>query len=286
MKKRDGFTGQTLIVIPPEFTESADELSKEFYFTDIGYFPRAKDHLVTRPEGSHSWIFIYCRTGRGWIKQNNTVKDISAHEAVLLEPEKEHSYGSAEKGGWEIYWFHFKGRLASHMAGRLSGTPHGSPWVLEAGKESLQLFSLISNSLSGGISPFAYELACSRFRHLAGSLKADRQSGSTGNQGVIKESIAFMETRLDSSMTLKELSCKAGMTPPYFCRLFKKTTGHSPLGHYNRMKVQKACTLLDITEMRIGDIAGLTGFEDPYYFSRIFKKVMGIPPRDYRRRQK
>ncbi len=95
-----------------------------------------------------------------------------------------------------------------------------------------------------------------------------------------------MEDRIQTSLTLDDLSDRVSMTPQYLCRLFKQKTGHTPIEHFTRLKIQRACYLLDMTSDQIHEISRQIGFDDPYYFTRTFKRIMGTPPREYRNRQK
>jgi AraC-like DNA-binding protein len=48
------------------------------------------------------------------------------------------------------------------------------------------------------------------------------------------------------------------------------------------MKMQRACHLLDNSDMSIKAVAAALGYSDPLYFSRLFKKTLGLSPRAYR----
>lgn len=71
-----------------------------------------------------------------------------------------------------------------------------------------------------------------------------------------------------------------------FIHLFKQVTGYSPIDYYMRLKIQRACQYLDLTDYSVKEISKNVGIEDPYYFSRMFSKIMGQSPSDYRKRQK
>ncbi|MDY7028988.1 MAG: helix-turn-helix transcriptional regulator [Spirochaetota bacterium] len=103
---------------------------------------------------------------------------------------------------------------------------------------------------------------------------------------MIDECLNLMEERIGGTLTLRDLSDRVSLTPQYLCRLFKQQTGHPPMEHYARLKIQRACALLDMTFERICEISLQLAIEDPYYFSRVFKRIMGMPPRECRRRQR
>lgn len=286
MKRRDGFANQVLILIPPEICRKADPVTRQLYITDIGYFPRAEDHYVVREAGSPSHILIVCTGGSGWYETGDGFREVKSGEAFIVEKNAPHAYGSAEGGWWELYWVHFDGALAAEMRRYLSGAVRGHPFPLPMGEESRHLFSLICASLAEGISPLNYELACGRLWSLFSGLSLDRKRGADVSRGVIDECLNLMEERIGGTLTLRELSERVSLTPQYLCRLFRQQTGHPPMEHYTRLKIQRACSLLDMTSERICEISLQLGIEDPYYFSRAFKRIMGMPPREYRRRQR
>ncbi len=286
MKKRDGFENQIMLVIPPELYFNADNLTKQLYITAIGYFPKAEDHLVKRSGGCDSNILIICTGGSGWFENDGLRYEIKSGEAVIIPEDSPHRYGSADGQWWEIFWLHYHGRLAADVSSRISNSQLSSPFPLSPGDDSRRLFSEICSLLQEGISPLKYGLACSIFWHLTGSLGMDRSNGRGLTKGTIEECISLMEERIGSSLTLSELSRRVRVTPQYLCRLFKQKTGHSPIEHYTQLKMQRACSILDMTDDRISEISRQIGIDDPYYFTRIFKKIMGTSPRDFRNRQK
>ena len=67
--------------------------------------------------------------------------------------------------------------------------------------------------------------------------------------------------------------------------LFQKETGSSPINYFIRLKIQKACQYIELTNLKLNEIALRLGFEEPAYFSRLFTKVMGISPSAYRAKE-
>jgi len=49
-----------------------------------------------------------------------------------------------------------------------------------------------------------------------------------------------------------------------------------------RVRVGRACQLLDLTDLSVKEIAERVGYSDPYYFSRLFKKATAHSPVAYR----
>ena len=77
-----------------------------------------------------------------------------------------------------------------------------------------------------------------------------------------------------------------GISPAYFYRCFRAWSGQSPVEYRNAMRLSQAQSMLRNTDMRIGEIAGTVGFDDPFYFCRVFSARFGASPKEWRKRQR
>jgi AraC-like DNA-binding protein len=91
-----------------------------------------------------------------------------------------------------------------------------------------------------------------------------------------------MLEQLTQPLSLDDFADYAAMSRSYFSRQFREKTGYAVMDYFTRLKIQKACELLETTEMKVTEISHYLGYKDPYYFSRLFKKVSGISPSHYR----
>ncbi|MBA4058419.1 MAG: AraC family transcriptional regulator, partial [Marivirga sp.] len=87
-------------------------------------------------------------------------------------------------------------------------------------------------------------------------------------------------------VTLESLASFVNLSLSHYSSIFRKKTGYSPIVYFNHLKIQHACQFLQFTSLRINEISGKLGIEDPYYFSRLFTKVMGISPLEYRNKKR
>ncbi len=98
----------------------------------------------------------------------------------------------------------------------------------------------------------------------------------------MQDIFAYISRNYTTSLTTADLARHFHLTEQYFCRIFKKATGKTPINYINGYRIEKAAVLLKNTDQSITDIALSVGFDDPNYFSRTFKKHMGATPREYR----
>lgn len=84
------------------------------------------------------------------------------------------------------------------------------------------------------------------------------------------------------NLTVKAVADEVGLSPVYCGALFKKMEGQSISEFLNRVRINRAMSLLETGEYNIGEIAEETGFLDIYYFSNTFKKMVGMSPSAYK----
>jgi len=94
--------------------------------------------------------------------------------------------------------------------------------------------------------------------------------------------ITYMLDNINVNLSLDQLSTYANISKYHFVRLFKNKTGYTPIDYFNRLKIQKACELLETSPAKINMISSSLGFSNPYYFSTAFKKIVGQSPQSYR----
>jgi AraC-like DNA-binding protein/ligand-binding sensor protein len=83
-------------------------------------------------------------------------------------------------------------------------------------------------------------------------------------------------------ISLQEIAAASGLSAPYFSTIFKEEMGENLSNYLNRLRVEKATTMLAETNMALSEIAAACGFEDQSWFSKIFKGYTGLSPGKYR----
>ena len=98
------------------------------------------------------------------------------------------------------------------------------------------------------------------------------------------EVLSFIECHYQEPITIRQLTKIAGMSESTLMRTFQRVMKRSPVDHVIRVRVSRACQLLQRPETRITEVAFQCGFNDSNYFSRQFRKVTGLTPRQFRSR--
>lgn len=97
-----------------------------------------------------------------------------------------------------------------------------------------------------------------------------------------KSVIEYIKENCEDRISLPELSAKFGLSEGHLCRFFKSMTKMSIVEYINYYRISKSLILLKETEKDVGEIAGMTGFNNISYFNKIFKKYMHMTPSQYR----
>lgn len=288
MKKGEGFKGEKSVVLPDSIIDNLriNPLTKLLYVTDIGYYPNAKFHFRERTKGIAQHVLIYCVEGEGIVEIEQQKFELKQNKYIIIPQYIAHKYWSSTSNPWTIYWLHFAGEKASLFINPTVRLYEIGSQIQGRFAERVFLFDEIYNNLTTGYSNENLEYANTCLWHMLGSLKYFLQFKSHkeyNNDDSINRCIAYMKKNPNKQMTVEELAEYAGFSESHFSLLFKKKTGQSPLNFSIYLKIQKACHLIEFSDMKIRDIARQLGYEDPFYFSRVFSKVMGMPPSRFKK---
>jgi AraC family transcriptional regulator len=92
----------------------------------------------------------------------------------------------------------------------------------------------------------------------------------------------YIDTHLDRSLSLAELSEVVALSPHHFATLFKRSTGLTPHQYVLKARIDRAIILLKTTELPIVTIAHRVGFQTQSHFTRIFRQLTKITPKQLR----
>lgn len=98
----------------------------------------------------------------------------------------------------------------------------------------------------------------------------------------LQNAIDYIIENYAEPLTLEECAKVACMSNSHFSRVFHQTTALSFKEFLNRIRIDKACELLENTSESITQIALIVGFSSESYFGYIFRKIENVSPSDYR----
>jgi AraC family transcriptional regulator len=102
----------------------------------------------------------------------------------------------------------------------------------------------------------------------------------------LRRVLDFISAHLDGDPTIAELARECALSPGYFTRAFRQTTGVSPHQWLIRRRVERARQLLLGNGLGLADIALVCGFVDQSHLTRVFTKLEGDSPGRWRQRHR
>jgi len=98
----------------------------------------------------------------------------------------------------------------------------------------------------------------------------------------LRKAERYIWTNYTRKLSLKEIASASGLSAPYFSTIFKEEMGENLSNYLNRLRIEKAATMLVSTDLPISEIAMACGFEDQSWFSKIFKNNTDLTPGKFR----
>ena len=151
--------------------------------------------------------------------------------------------------------------------------------------------SLKAELESGNVGGRLYtdSLCTTLFAHLLRHYTVKKAALSTQTGGLpryqLRRVIEYVDAYLDQDLALAELAAIAQLSPNYFTRLFKQSTGFTPHQYVIQQRVQRAKRLLHEGKLAIADIAIEVGFAHQSHLNRHFKRWVGVTPKAFIKHQ-
>ncbi|AMJ60001.1 hypothetical protein AXW83_06550 [Bosea sp. PAMC 26642] len=89
-----------------------------------------------------------------------------------------------------------------------------------------------------------------------------------------------MQKRLSEDINFDELAAEARVSPFHFARMFKESAGVPLRVYLTRLRLERACELLEMTDLPVTEIAAEVGYSSNQVLARIFIKnqvAVGLP---------
>ena len=281
-----------------------------------GHFYSVCGYRHVRPSGAGNWLLFFTLDGRGRIQQPGLRTDALPGDIHLLGPDAYSDYGvppsekqkpvPLSKAGsysnfvrqlhhgqsrprrspasfWEFHYIHFlpKEELLPLLNLPDIGAGLGHVRIARPGDRQriVDAFQRIHRDLIFGHA-IGDRLASTALEEIFLVL-----SNSTGRQRLdprIADALEAIRTNLSASHTVGSLAHRSGLSPSRFAHLFKDQVGASVIQTVLQLRIQQACRLLTMTQLRVSEIAYALGFRSEFYFSRQFRLLVGQSPKHFR----
>ena len=92
----------------------------------------------------------------------------------------------------------------------------------------------------------------------------------------------YVSARLAEEISVETLAGLVELSPFHFSRVFKQTTGLSPLQFVTRERITRAQQMMRETKRSLIEIALEVGYTSASAFAQVFRRVAGVTPTEFR----
>lgn len=244
---------------------------------------------------------IFVKRGTIYMAEDDRRYELSGQHMLTLEPGRTHwGYRPCDDRA-EMYWVHFL-----HPAPLRTLERDDIPWstMLRSGTdrdlEPPEQYMYVPKFARIDLAPLEpiFEQMCRLHRALTvgGALQLqsllaqllDRLQSAARPQPLSRSSalcgaiIDYLHAHMEQPFSSAELERELHFQFDYLARCLKKHTGLSPLQYLQRIRIEKARSLLEQTEQSVQSIAEQVGIPSYSYFNRLFQSMTGVTPGRYR----
>jgi AraC-like DNA-binding protein len=226
-------------------------------------------------------LFQYTLAGAGLLELPGTVLRVEPHQGFLVRIPSDHVYRLApEPGHWEVLFLLVRPEGAESLW-RTAEAGLSPVFDLAAGSEPvLALRRLIQLAAAGQIST-AQTASIITYSVLVELGRAAEQRNVPWPVAV-EQAVRMLDEGWNRPWKLTEVADAVGLSPSHFHRLFRQTTGQSPLEWLTRRRMEKAVELLGDKTNTVEQVARTLGYLDTGYFIRAFREWTGTTPGNLR----
>lgn len=110
----------------------------------------------------------------------------------------------------------------------------------------------------------------------------DEQFGSGEGRRLIRKVKDYIQSHPEGDLRLQTLADYVHLNPAYLSQLFKQETKLNLSDFITEIRMERAKYLLANTDLKIYDVARLSGYQSPKHFMLVFKQQTGLTPGTYR----
>lgn len=107
-------------------------------------------------------------------------------------------------------------------------------------------------------------------------------NASGDESAIIGEVIQYLNEHIGEKVTLEEIETEFSVNRNRLNQLFVRETSLTCMQYLMKLRMSLAQIMLAETDLRIGEIAARTGYDDANYFNKVFQKFAGTTPSKYR----
>ncbi len=263
-------------------------------FTDLVPYQYGREvcvpgHAFGPARRSH-YLFHYIIEGSGSFTAINDageqrIYDLKAGEGFLIFPGQITTYVADLTSPWEYIWIEFDGSHVKSSLDRMGFSPAHPIYRATDPAVRSEMFDAMKNILSHRDSSPVYLVGCTYFFFDAflRSAEPHRTTQPSRLHGFyIDSALGYIEKNYQHDVSVEDIARHIGLNRSYFGKIFKESMGVSPQQFLIGFRMEKACELLKLSSLSVGEVGRAVGYPNQLHFSRAFRNTYGTSPRTWR----
>jgi len=270
-------------------------------FNSIYYFEFGKD-FSHAPEKHDFWEMVYVDSGQINAITNGIGCTLEQGQAIFHEPLETHAHISDNKvsNNMLVVSFTTNSEIMQHFKSKTFTLDKTSKTLLglfldEAknalgnipgnyeNKSNLQFLPDVFGSsqlLQCYFTEFLIRLIRSG-SSLSEDVTSSKQSRNIANNSLSELICEYLRGNIYQNITLKDICKRFILGKTQLCKIFRESTGQSPMEYYMGLKMKEAKKLIREKSHSVSQISDMLGYSSIHIFSRAFKKAVGKSPTAY-----
>lgn len=255
-------------------------------FNGMPSIVRCEPNWYWKPQPLTDFDFWYILDGKGTLRLNGGKYNLSAGSCFVLKP-GDHIYATQETSRrLLVFYLHFN-FIESQKKQPMQVLPGGmmAHTQITRNFDILSLFARKCESSFCRGDGLGLKQSNLYFRQMLLTYVEEAQVKNLDPTDLkIMEWIDKMRRDARMSISVEEIAKYCKLSRSQFTRRFQLLTKTSPNRYLILSRIERACRLLEESDLNINQIADALGYEDIFFFSKQFKRFKGEPPATMRKR--
>ena len=256
-------------------------LERELLVNCAGSINTQRKHESINSWGRADYYLIYIIEGNLTFISCGKSVYLKPFDAIILPPNTPYTQGLDKGDRLNYLWAHFTGNNVEGVLGQFGIKLF--PYINKVSQNNhmqtrfQRLFDcfmkndeLIERDLSASLEKLLIELS--------------RSIKSKENPRVsLSKSISYINNYYNTAIKIPDLAKMDGLSMTQYNLNFKKQMGMPPTRYIISLRMNTAKELIETSNLSLGQIASMCGYEDYNFFAKVFKDYTGISPRKYKK---